>query len=156
MIVPILVDGNNLMYTLSGDAGDRAEVRRLTLDLTRRERVSVTVVFDGPPPEGCPSRERLGAVTVVYSGRASADDVIIRTLPRPPHARDWVVVTDDHGLTERARRAGARTRGLAEWRAKLRPSSRLGKKQNRELSASEIERWEAYFERPKSGKEGSD
>lgn len=154
--MPILVDGNNLMYALPGDAGDRAEVRRLTLGLTRRERISVTVVFDGPPPEGCPSRERLGAVTVVYSGRASADDVIIRTLPGPPRARDWVVVTDDRGLQRRARSAGARTRGLAEWRAKLDSAAKPGPGTDGGLSASEVEEWEAFFGHQGKHEEGTD
>jgi len=142
--MPYLVDGNNLMHAL-GEGGSRETVRRLTLGLAHRERLSVTVVFDGPPPAGVPETEHLGRVRIVYSGRASADDVIVRHLSRTRQPRDWTVVTDDAGLTRRARAAGARTRRLGRWREKVSAAGAAPSGKDRELSPEEIAEWEAFF-----------
>ena len=119
--MPILIDGNNLLHRLPRHDRSREQVRRLVLDACRRERMKVAVVFDGPPPAGGRVREELGAVTVVYAGTRSADDVIIGRLPGGAAARDWVVVTDDRELQQRARDKGAAIRTLAEWQKKRSP-----------------------------------
>ena len=107
--MPIIVDGNNLLHRLPTTSRPRAEVRRLVLETTRHERIAIVVVFDGPPPTGSPSEESLGSVTVVYAGKAVADDVMIGRLPTGRAASQWAVVTDDRGLAERARGRGARS-----------------------------------------------
>jgi uncharacterized protein YaiI (UPF0178 family) len=121
-------------------------VRKLVLEVTRRERMSVTVVFDGPPPPGSPEKETLGAVGVIYSGSASADDVIISRLPKGNAARQWVGVTDDRGLSGRVKQRGASVRRLAEWgdRPKARPKRARAESK---LSSNEVADWEAYFQR---------
>jgi predicted RNA-binding protein with PIN domain len=146
--MPILVDGNNLLHSLPPPTRNREQVRRLVLDHCRHERLKITVVFDGPPPSGAPPREELGAVTVVYAGSKTADDVIIRRLPGGTAARDWVVVTDDRGLQARARDKGASIRTLAEWSSKKTappPKPRIESK----LSSHEVAQWEDYFRREK-------
>lgn len=143
--MPVLVDGNNLMHSLPGGDRTRAAVRRRTLELVRNEKMSVTVVFDGPAPSGAPAREHLGRTTVVYSGAERADDVIVRSLPSSPAVREWVVVTDDRALGDRARRRGAQVRRLADWLGKLATSAGAGKHDDSPLSADEIADWEAYF-----------
>jgi hypothetical protein len=130
--MPILIDGNNLLHTLPPEHRRRGDVRRLVLDACRRERMKVTVVFDGPPPAGAPSRELLGAVTVVYSDTASAS------------AREWVVVTDDRGLAQRVRQRGAGVRTTAEWRQPRRTRSR-GQERQPKLSSHEVAEWEEFF-----------
>jgi len=142
--VPILVDGNNLLHRLPSGRRSRSEVRRLSLDLARREGVRITVVFDGPPPSGSPGRESLGNVSIVYSDAVSADDAIIRRVPPPPRAADWVVVSDDRELVRRARRAGAPTRSLRQWLAKLEAPQRRTD-DRRGLSPDEIAEWESFF-----------
>ena len=111
----------------------------------------MTLVFDGPPPAGTPPRERLGRLTVVYSGGSSADDIIMRLLPQGPAARGWTVVTDDRELTSRARNAGAGTSSPNAWRAKLMRSLEPAEKPGHPLSRAEINRWEQYF---RSGRNG--
>ena len=142
--MPILIDGNNLLHTLPPEHRRRGDVRRLVLDACRRERMKVTVVFDGPPPAGAPSRELLGAVTVVYSDTASADDVILRHVATGASAREWVVVTDDRGLAQRVRQRGAGVRTTAEWRQPRRTRSR-GQERQPKLSSHEVAEWEEVF-----------
>jgi uncharacterized protein YaiI (UPF0178 family) len=150
--MPLLVDGNNLMHSLPRKHADRGEVRRLVLDACRNERMRVTVVFDGPPPVGAPTRELLGSVTVVYSGSASADDVILRHVPAGTSAREWVVVTDDRGLAERARRRGAQVRSVGAWHRPRGARPHAPTRQPK-LSSREVAEWEEFFS---SGGDGQD
>jgi hypothetical protein len=141
--VPILIDGNNLLHR-SGER-DRASVRARVLDATRHEAMSVTVVFDGPPPAGSPLREHLGRVTVVYSGSRSADDVIVESIPGGPAARQWAVITDDRGLAARARERGAAVRSLAQWRSRRKQPAPARAGVETKLSSREIADWEEFF-----------
>jgi len=142
--MPLLVDGNNLLHRLPKTSRTRSAVRALVLDATRHERMSVVVVFDGPPPAGSPELEVLGRVTVVYSGAAVADDLIIGRIPAGASARQWVVVTDDRALAGRARQRGAAVRTLSEWSARQRavpPKTAAETK----LSSREVAEWEEIF-----------
>ncbi|MCD4747802.1 MAG: NYN domain-containing protein [Thermoanaerobaculales bacterium] len=152
--MPILIDGNNLLHTLPRSHRDRESVRRLIIEQTRHERISVTVVFDGPPPDGSPATEHLGQVTVLYSGQTSADDVIIGRLPSSDAARSWSVVTNDRGLAARVRERGASTRTLAQWIGRRGVKVRPGKPRPKPpLRAKEVEQWEEEFTK---GKETED
>ena len=142
--MPIIVDGNNLLHRLPTTSRSRAEVRRLVLETTRHERIAIVVVFDGPPPTGSPSEESLGSVTVVYAGKAVADDVIIGRLPTGRAASQWAVVTDDRGLAERARRRGATVRGLSEWQRRRPPTPKRVTREPK-LSSHEVQEWEDFF-----------
>jgi len=142
--MPLLVDGNNLLHRLPKPSRTRSAVRALVLDATRHERMSVVVVFDGPPPTGSPGHEALGRVTVVYSGAVAADDVIISRIPAGRRAREWVVVTDDRGLAGRARERGAAVRTLGEWSARPRPAPPRNRAEAK-LSSSEVAEWEEVF-----------
>lgn len=143
--MPIVVDGNNLLHLLPRPERSRAAVRRQVLEATRHENLSVTVVFDGPPPEGAPGRESLGRVTVVYAGSRSADDVIVALLPAGAAARQWSVVTDDRGLAERVRARGAAVRRLADWQRKPRRRQPKRPRAESKLSSREVAEWESYF-----------
>ncbi len=106
--------------------------------------MAVVVVFDGPPPAGSPAAESLGSVTVVYAGAAIADDVIIKRLPSGRAAGQWVVVTDDRALADRARQRGASVRGIAEWQSKRQPTPKRVSREPR-LSSNEVREWEEFF-----------
>jgi predicted RNA-binding protein with PIN domain len=100
--MPFLIDGSNVLGAMRvdrhGEEGKRGLVRLLT-GFARAKRTRVTCVFDGPEP---PSFGRhLGAVTVVFSGGRSADDVIVE---RASNGRGWTVVTSDRGLAARVQR----------------------------------------------------
>jgi predicted RNA-binding protein with PIN domain len=142
--MPILVDGNNLLHRLPPGQRSRTALRQLTLDLVRRESVRVSLVFDGPPPPGSPARESLGRLTIVYSGSASADDAIVRSLPSGRPARRWVVVTNDRELAARVKAIGATVRSLEHWRHKL-LAAPADKDDRDGLSAAEVSEWAAFF-----------
>ena len=152
--MPIVIDGNNLLHSLPPDQRSRETVRQRVLDQSRREKISVTVVFDGPPPDGTPSAEHLGTVTILYSGKASADDVIINRLPSGSAARSWSVVTNDRGLGARVRDRGASIRTLAQWTSRRGVKVRPGKPRAKPpLRAKEVEQWEVIF---KEGNQAED
>jgi uncharacterized protein YaiI (UPF0178 family) len=106
--------------------------------------MSVTVVFDGPPPTGVPARESLGRATVVYAGSRTADDVIVSMLPGGAEAKQFSVVTDDLVLADRARERGANVRRLAEWQGRRKQKPRPSKFESK-LSSHDIADWENFF-----------
>ncbi|MCW8985142.1 MAG: NYN domain-containing protein [Thermoanaerobaculales bacterium] len=142
--MPVIIDGNNLLHSLPSQEQNRDSVRRRALDTVREGGMSLTVVFDGPPPGGSPDPEHLGRLTIRYSGASSADDLILRLLPRSGRASEWVVVTDDRALRDRVRDAGAEVRTLAEWRSR---KPRTPRRVSREpkLSSREIADWKSFF-----------
>jgi predicted RNA-binding protein with PIN domain len=141
--VPLILDGNNLLHRLADRS--RASVRRLVLEATRHETVSMTVVFDGPPPAGSPARESLGRVTIVYASSQTADDVIVRTIPAGAAAKQWTVITDDRGLAERVKERGAMVRSLAQFRGRRKPAAPARTRAEAKLSSREVAEWEEYF-----------
>ena len=149
--MPLLIDGNNLFHSLPRSERSRADVRQMVLETVRYERLQVTVVFDGPPPDGSPKIEHLGRVTVRYSGSSSADDVILRVLPDGSRASEWVVVTGDRELGRRVRDCGGRVLSLSEWHSR-RPKLPRRPAHEPKLSSHDIDEWEAYF----SGKRKND
>jgi hypothetical protein len=141
--MPLILDGNNFLHSLPRGRRSRDEVRRQVLEVVRRQALSLTVVFDGPPPEASPEIEHLGRVTIHYSGRKTADDVILALLPEQA-ADQWVIVTDDRALRETARSKGAQVRSLAEWAAPRKTPQRIVGHEPK-LSSREVADWEAYF-----------
>ena len=144
--MPILIDGNNLLHSLPSHLRTRGAVRQQVLDHSRREKISVTIVFDGPPPGGTPASEHLGNVTIVYSGGTSADDVIIDRLPAGSAALSWTVVTNDRNLSARARERGASVRTLSQWTTRRKVTAPPGKPRPKpRLRSEEVVRWEKEF-----------
>jgi hypothetical protein len=142
--MPVIIDGNNLLHSLPIDEQSRDGVRRRALESVRQGGISLTVVFDGPPPVGAPDPEYLGRVTVRYSGGSSADDLILHLLPTNSRVSEWVVVTDDRGLRDRVRERGAQVRTLGEWRSRRPRKSRHISREPR-LSSREVADWETFF-----------
>ena len=150
--MPILIDGNNLMHTLPAGSRSRAGVRKLTLDRIRHERVRVYLVFDGPAPDNRSTGEELGQLSIVFSGQRSADDVIMKRIPRGGSAADWTVITNDRELLQRARSAGARVRRLDQWGRSRALKRRTRPTPEAKLSSHDIDQWETFFaEGKKSG-----
>lgn len=142
--MPVIIDGNNLLHSLPKREQSRRAVRQRALDTVRNEGVSLTVVFDGPPPAGTPALEHLGRVSVRYAGHASADDVIVDLVSAGGRVAEWIVVTDDRGLRDRVRERGAQVRTLGEWRGRRIRTARRATREAK-LSSREIEEWESYF-----------
>ncbi len=128
-----MIDGSNLAYAIgrgagmsrSGNAGASgpapmgAVIGRLRAAFP--PSVSVELVFDGPSSGGLRGRLATG-LNVAYSGRASADSLIVEgvaaQLAVDGPAGTWgiLVVTDDRGLRDLVQAKGARVAGTA-WLA---------------------------------------
>lgn len=142
--MPVIIDGNNLLHSLPSREQNRDSVRRRALDTVRQGGMSLTVVFDGPPPVGSPDPEHLGRLTIRYSGASSADDLILRLLRKSGRGSEWVVITDDRALRACASEQGAQVRTLKEWQSRR---SREPRRISREpkLSSREVADWETFF-----------
>lgn len=100
--MPWLIDGSNVLGAMRVDRHSDESKRallRLVAGYARARRTRATIVFDGPPSTNFATH--LGAVTVVFSGGRSADDVIAE---RSEQGRGWNVVTSDRGLAARVER----------------------------------------------------
>jgi len=142
--MPLVIDGNNLLHSLPSNQRSRDNVRRRVLETVRHETLRVTIVFDGPPQGGSPAIEHLGRVTIHYSGDSTADDVILRVLPKGRDVSAWTVITDDRGLRSRVRQAGGHVRSLAEWRRRG-PRSPRRPAHEPKMSSHEVADWEKFF-----------
>ena len=142
--MPVIIDGNNLLHRMPSGEQNRDSVRRRALDTVRHEGMSLTVVFDGPPPVGSPDPEHLGRLTIRYSGASSADDLILRLLPKAGRASEWVVITDDRVLRGRVSEQGAQVRTLQEWQSR-RPRKPRREPREPKLSSREVADWETFF-----------
>ena len=120
----LFVDGTNLLHAMTNLPGDRqppaAVIGRLRGVIP--PETSIVLVFDGPTESGVRGERIAGGLTVRYSGRRSADAVILQLVDDAaiwseadgPGAAMVLVVTDDRELRARLHRKGARTAG-AQW-----------------------------------------
>lgn len=106
-----IIDGNNLLHAL-GKLTARSTLS--AFDAARRwlagrareaHRTEVIIVFDGQPPPR-QRRDEPGPPRVVFSGRATADDVIEELIRSDTGPRQLTVVSDDLRLREAARHRG--------------------------------------------------
>ncbi len=113
--MPVLIDGDNLLHAARGalegfERASRASLCHLLSTWDRRGRQGVTVFFDGVRPEnpgdGPVSR---GPLSVRYSDRRTADDLIIETIASSSAPRRLVVVSSDREVRAAARRRRARS-----------------------------------------------
>lgn len=117
-LVPILIDGDNLLGTWPGrDRGHEAK-RRLSFELTRygrRIRRHCLAVFDGVAPTG------LGfSGNTKFSGRGrSADEWILDFLRAETEPQGWCVITSDRSLGDRCRHLRARVERSDIFRKRL-------------------------------------
>jgi hypothetical protein len=131
----LLVDGTNLLHALS-----RGPQRQPAAALIGKIRgaipleTHITLVFDGPPERGVRNERIAQGLTVQYSGRYSADTILITLvadaamMSESATATDAIlVVTDDRELRLAIRKRGARTAGAAWLLGRLeRPPNRPG------------------------------
>lgn len=151
--MPYLVDGNNLAHALGlsdGTLADREACARLVADFCRSRGAHATLVFDGPAARGALAAVQPHRVRVLFSEARSADDLVLRLLADSKTPRDFIVVTSDKSLGDRARHRGASIEKAHEFAKRLvRPprttSSRDTKPAPRE-TAEQIEAWLAVFD----------
>jgi predicted RNA-binding protein with PIN domain len=137
--MPYLIDGSNVLGVLRLDRHDDNAKRMLIRQLAgfaRVKRTRVTCVFDGLQPANFGTH--LGAVTVVFSGERSADDVIVQ---RSETGHGWTVVTADRELANRVKRR----------QVEIVPALAFTKQLNEAEKGTElVDDWEAYFSNEKN------
>jgi predicted RNA-binding protein with PIN domain len=114
----LLIDGDNLLHDVRGSR-DEGGVAWLLPRLSgwRPRHLRIVVGLDGHPAPGEASRKKATrGIEFHYSGRRSADDLLIDLLKAQPFAgrSRTAVVTRDRGLQARASRAGGQTRSV-DW-----------------------------------------
>jgi hypothetical protein len=117
-VTRLLIDGNNLLHRTAGTAdsgAQRALLARLRGALPAD--VHATLMLDGHAAAGTDRRQRIaGNLEIHHAGSLTADDAllnIVRDQPAQTRAA-LTLVTDDRGLTDKARHLGAHTRRL-DW-----------------------------------------
>jgi hypothetical protein len=128
--VSVLIDGNNLLFALSGAGCDlerQGLARLLSRVLARQERVHV--VFDGPPPSG-PLADPVVAegVRVTFSGKGPADGIIIKLIAADSAPRQLTVVSTDHEIRRAAHRRRCKIALSEEFARLLLHAQRAGEK----------------------------
>lgn len=124
-VTQLLVDGTNLLHALSRGTGPDRQPPAALIGRLRGaipQETKIVIVFDGPPERSIRGERIAGGVTVQYSGRYSADTILVTLVEdatmgarNPAEAADAIlVVTDDRDLRQALRRRGARTAG-AQW-----------------------------------------
>lgn len=107
-----LVDGSNVLFRLFSPrseqeaAAGRRKVARLCASLAAREKAWVALYFDGE--DRCDLKDFYDrGVWVSYSGRRSADALIVYALKKRADPSETCVITDDGALARRATKVGA-------------------------------------------------
>jgi predicted RNA-binding protein with PIN domain len=97
--MPYVIDAHNLLGRLGlpreSDDAKRDLVKRLAT-FARNRKTAVTCIFDGEAPASF--ARHLGSVTVEFSGRRQADELIQRKVAS---GKGWKVVTSDQTLAAR-------------------------------------------------------
>jgi hypothetical protein len=136
------LDGNNMLALVLGTRRRPDDRERFLEHLLQFRLPSpFTLVFDGPPPDSSPSREkRLGKASVVYSGSRSADEVILGRIK--PGDR---VVTADRELRLRCRGRGAKPVQPTEFLSDLQPRVGVSRAEKPSPISVDVDEWMDFF-----------
>lgn len=157
--MPVLVDGNNLLFaTRKVEDPDRLLGRsglcHALGDWAARTGERVHVVFDGPRPTRDLVRQiRHPSINLTFSGAGrSADAVLIQMIEADSAARRLVVVSSDREIMRAAKRRKARPVKSDEFWISVRndlakePPQRLEPEEKRHgLEPTDTERWLREF-----------
>ena len=152
--MPVLVDGNNLMFAMAevaDDVGREGLCRWLARLADGGE--SVCVVFDGPARGGQERTLRQPGLEVVFSGRRSADAEILERIAACSAPKRLRVISTDREIRTAARRrrcAAVRSEDFARELVRGNPPARTPgdetAKKPGELTDEQREQWYREFE----------
>lgn len=104
-----LIDGNNVMGRLSGNADSRRQLLDDVARLAAVKKLRLTIVFDGAPEQGFPDGSSYRGVKVFYARQNSdADARIVELVEAERNKKNMLVVTSDGKLAARVRVCGVR------------------------------------------------
>jgi predicted RNA-binding protein with PIN domain len=136
--MPVIIDGNNVLGAARLAAAAKRQLVRDLARYARAKRTKVICVFDGVEPEHF--GKQLGAVSVVFSGARTADELIAK---RAATGTGWKVVTADRGL---AARVGGRRVEVVDPRRFVAEIEALPAGED----AAVTDDWISYFSDPKN------
>lgn len=152
IVMPYLVDGNNVMAQRVGWHRDKRLARRRLMDELARfakvRRVRVTVVFDGAPEQHFADGSSYQGVRLFYSVRGSNADERIKQMVEAARDRSTLlVVTSDRALADYVRRCGARVIRSGEFRKKMEETPTESARGDTEEPSvgEELDQWMRYF-----------
>lgn len=151
--MPYLIDGHNLIPKLGlhlDSFDDEIELVERLNEFCRLSRKSgLEVYFDNALPGSVESR-RIGLLTAHFIRRPLiVDDAIRRRLKKLGRAaKNWTVVSSDHGVQKDARAAGAIILSSEEFATLVTATLRKGPPPSgtkSEMSEAELEEWVKFF-----------
>ena len=151
--MPYLIDGHNLIPKLGlrlDSFDDEVElVSKLNQFCRLARKTQVEVYFDNAQPAQ-PEARRMGLVTAHFVRRPRiADEAIrLRLGKLGKAAKNWIVVSSDHGVQNSARAAGAKAVSSDEFAANVMSVLRAGPppaEPKTDMSASEVDEWMKLF-----------
>jgi predicted RNA-binding protein with PIN domain len=148
--MPILVDGNNLMYALrkAGQNVDRDGVARLLAALAKgKERICV--IFDGPMPRFGSDELADAKLEILYSLHRQADELLAERIAANTAPRRLVVVSTDREVRKIAKHRGCQSVTSEEFVPLLfqrierlsRPRVREPSEKQKGLTSEQAEQW---------------
>ena len=144
--MPYWLDGNNLIgQTVAQTRADR-QTRRAFLTLLSGFAAThggrYTVFFDGDDPDrSVPPR----GVQVRFCAPLSADDAILHRLSGVRNPIDVIVVTNDAGLRNRSRDAGAKSMDWRQFCLLMNKATRDPRRHPEKDDVVKIEDWVRFF-----------
>jgi len=151
--MPYLVDGNNLAHALglaTGAFADREACARTVSSFCRSHGAQATIIFDGPAPLGLRAATATHRVRIVFGEGRSADELILAALGNSKTPGDFIVVTSDKSLGDKARHRGAAVERAHEFARRLErkpmASGASPEKPARRETREQIDAWLAVFD----------
>ena len=129
MLEEWLIDGYNLLHSVSSDKSKKQGVSRealfeLLASFASSEDRKVLMVLDGHGNDDEWSAYRTKVFSVQYSQSATADTVIEKILYERKESASFVVVTQDHAVSQIARGCGARVMKPGEFMVLIQTSAK--------------------------------
>lgn len=152
VLMPYIVDGNNVMGQTPGWHRDKAKSRvallRKLAAFARIKKARVTVVFDGGPDSAFPEGSAFHSVKVLYAKPGSdADSRIVGLVETSTDPRGLTIVTSDQHLGFLVKARGAAVIRSGEFRSRLERllESMPIPEDGEQFEVGEINSWLRYF-----------
>lgn len=150
--MPNLIDGNNLLGAIAGkkveDASSREELMNLMFRYCRAAGNKIDLVFDGPPHGGLRNKMHYGRVQVIFSGsERDADSIIIKRIRTSKTPHEFIVVSSDSAVYQKARSLGAKALQSRQFyqQVQLQLTNSDTIENDVAVSENEVDEWMDYF-----------
>ena len=157
MVEHVIIDGNNLLHTLREHAPIAAVGRETMVRLIERWRKTsgceVTLIFDGPAPQGGLHKQLSPeGLRVRFSAPATADDLIVAVIRDEKDPTRLRVVTSDKAIRHAAGYRKCRCTDSVSFISELFPAERashatrqLPGEKPAEVQPDDAEQWKQAF-----------